>query len=441
MSDQRPPRSVSFHTLGCKINQYETNDIERQFAEAGWRTVPFGEPADVAVVNTCTVTARSDQHCRAALRRARRASPAGVVIAAGCYAQAQAEALAALPEVDLVLGSAEKAAVLAHIDAEGRPRGARVAAAPLAGGARAPFVPIRAFARHTRAFVKIQDGCDARCSYCIVPLARGPNRSLPEGAVLAQVAALARAGHREIVLTGVHLGAWGGDLGPGHRLVTLLERVLAVPGLERLRLSSIEPTELTDDLLALLASSPAICPHLHIPLQSGAARVLRAMRRPYDPALFARLVERLAAALPDPGIGADVIAGFPGEDDAAHGETVALLRSLPLTYLHVFPYSRRPGTPAAGLPGQVPRAVRERRALELREIGGAKAGEFRARHVGRTVRALLEGRAGEDGSGAAGALTGNYLKVRVAAPAAALGRICDVRITAHEEGRLHGEIV
>ncbi len=428
------PRSVSFHTLGCKLNQYETNDLERQFAERGWRVVAFGEPADVTVVNTCTVTAKSDHRCRAALRRARRASPGATVVAAGCYAAAQEAAVAALPEVDVVLGNAGKGEVFAHLDEGGRPRRPAVAAPAASRGA---FVPIRAFAGHTRAFVKIQDGCDARCAYCIVPDARGPSRSLGEGQAVAQVAALAGAGYREVVLTGVHLGTWGRDLLPPRSLAGLLGRLLEVPGLERLRLSSVEPTELSPALVAALASSDRICPHLHVPLQSGSPTVLRAMGRPYGPEEYAEAVGMVAAALPEPGIGADLIAGFPGETEEDFAASVELVRRLPLTYLHVFPYSRRPGTPAAAMPGQVARPERERRAAVLRALGREKAAAFRERHVGRTVRALVEGRPG----GPATALTGNYLKVLVAAGDGDVGSLRQVRVTDHREGRLHGEIL
>jgi threonylcarbamoyladenosine tRNA methylthiotransferase MtaB len=431
-------KTVAFHTLGCKLNQFETNDIERQFAERGWRPVAFGAPADVVVVNTCTVTGRSDARCRAALRKARRENPGATLIATGCYAQAQPGAVAELPEVDLVLGNPEKAAVFEHLDEEGRPRAGRVAAAGIEAGAPRAFPVIRAFSGHTRAFVKIQDGCDNRCSYCIVPLARGPNRSLPAAEVLAQVAALVGAGYREVVLTGVHLGAWGRDLEPRGSLAALLERLVAIPGLGRLRLSSIEPTEFTPELLDLLAASRTICAHLHIPLQSGSAAVLRAMRRPYGPDEFARLIESLAATLPDPALGADVIAGFPGERDEDFEETIRLLRQLPLTYLHVFPYSPRPGTPAATMPGQVPAEERERRAGLLRDLGREKNRAFLERQVGRTVGALVQGQPGRR-RGATYGLTGNYLSVLVRAAKEEIGHFRDLRVTRHEGGQLHGE--
>lgn len=431
-------KTVALHTIGCKLNQHETNDIERQFAERGWRPIAFGEPADVVVVNTCTVTAQSDARCRAALRRARRESPRATVIATGCLAQAQPGTLAALLEVDLVLGNREKELIFAHLDDEGRPRSERVAAATLTPGTRPAFAPVTAFAGHTRAFVKIQDGCDAGCAYCIVPQARGPNRSLPAAEVLARVTELVAAGYRELVLTGVHLGTWGCDLNPAQTLAGLLARLIAIPGLERLRLSSIEPAEFTPELLDLIAAAPVLCPHLHIPLQSGSAAVLRSMRRPYGPEVFARVVERLARALPDPGLGADVIAGFPGEREADFEESVSLIRSLPLTYLHVFPFSPRPGTPAAGMDNQVPAAERDRRAGVLRELGREKASAFRERHVGRMVRALIQGQPGRK-RGATHGLTGNYLTVFVRAARDDVGGFRNLRVARHEGEKLHGD--
>jgi len=431
-------KTVAFHTIGCKLNQHETNDIERQFSGRGWRPIAFGEPADVVVVNTCTVTAQSDSRCRAALRKARRGSPEATVIATGCLAQAQPGAIAGMPEVDLVLGNREKERIFDHLDDDGQPRSERVAAAAHAPGTKPAFTLVTAFSGHTRAFVKIQDGCDAGCAYCIVPLARGPNRSLPTADVLAQATKLVATGFRELVLTGVHLGTWGRDLVPAQTLAGLLTRLVAIPGLERLRLSSIEPAEFTPELLDLLAAAPAICPHLHIPLQSGSASVLHAMRRPYGPEVFARVVERLSLTLPEPGLGADVIAGFPGERVEDFEKSVSLIRSLPLTYLHVFPFSPRPGTPAAAMDNQVPAAERDRRAGVLRELGLEKTSAFLERHVGRTVRALIQGQPGRR-RGATHGLTGNYLTVFVHATQEEVGHFRDIRITRHEGGKLHGE--
>jgi len=431
-------KTVAFHTIGCKLNQQETNDIERQFAERGWHPIAFGEPADVVVVNTCTVTAQSDSRCRAAMRRARRESPGATVIATGCLAQVQPGSIAGMPEVDLILGNREKERIFDHLDDDGQPRSERIVAVAIAPGTKPAFTLVTAFAGHTRAFVKIQDGCDAGCAYCIVPQARGPNRSLPAAGVLAQVTKLIAAGYRELVLTGVHLGTWGRDLVPSRTLAGLLAQLVAIPGLERLRLSSIEPTEFSPELLDLLAAAPAICPHLHIPLQSGSAAVLHAMRRPYGPEVFARVVERLALTLPDPGLGADVIAGFPGEREEDFEESVSLIRSLPLTYLHVFPFSPRPGTPAAAMDDQVPAAECNRRAVVLRELGREKARAFQERHVGRTVRALIQGQPGRK-RGKTRGLTGNYLTVFVRATREEVGHFRNLRITHHEGEKLHGE--
>ena len=351
-------KTVAFHTIGCKLNQHETNDIERQFAERGWR-------ADrVRRAGGCRRREHlhRDRAIGLPLPRGAAQGPAGISGGHGdrdglpCPGATRARSPGCRRSTSSS-ATGKKSAIFDHLDDDGRPRAGRVAAAALAPGTRPAFAPVTAFAGHTRAFVKIQDGCDAGCAYCIVPLARGPNRSLPADAVLAQVDETRR---RRLP------GDWCSPActwAPGaatwsraRTLAGLLARLVAIPGLERLRLSSIEPTEFTPELLDLLAASPAICPHLHIPLQSGSAAVLRAMRRPYGPEVFARVVERLALTLPDPGLGADVIAGFPGEREEDFEESVSLIRSLPLTYLHVFPFSPRPGTPAAAMADQVPAA-------------------------------------------------------------------------------------
>ncbi len=429
-------RTVAFFTLGCKLNQFETFGLEEQFRRRGYRVLPFGERASVYVVNTCTVTGKSDYRCRQTLRKARRRNPAATVIAVGCYAQTQPGALAGMPEVDLVLGNSEKGDVFSRL--EGLGEGERVQVSS-PDGAPAPFGQISRFGTHTRAFVKIQDGCDSRCTYCIVPRARGPNRSRPPEDVISQVERLVEGGYREVVLTGVHLGTWGRDLSPAGSLASLLRRIASVQGLGRLRLSSIEPTEFTPELVEAVASEK-ICPHLHIPLQSGSASVLEAMGRPYGPSGYRRLVEDLAAAVPDLGLGADVIAGFPGEGEREFAETVRLIESLPLSYLHVFPYSKRPGTPAAEFPGQVPPEEKERRALALRRLGREKAARYRRERLGRTYEALIENR--PDGkTGLSRALTGNYLKALVPAPSEAANTMRKVRLSRLEEGVLHGEIL
>jgi threonylcarbamoyladenosine tRNA methylthiotransferase MtaB len=408
--------------------------MERQFRHRGYRVVPFTEPADVYVVNTCTVTGKSDYRCRQTIRKARRRNPDATVIAVGCYAQTQPGVLAGMPEVDYVLGNREKDDLFSHIFPSGR----GVSVSSIEQGRGGYFGRIRTFGSHTRAFVKIQDGCDSRCSYCIVPFARGPNRSRSTADVLGQCGALIGEGYREIVLTGVHLGTWGRDLGDGNTLASLLRKVIALPGLGRLRLSSIEPREFTEELLEVLAS-PSICDHLHIPLQSGSPSVLRAMGRPYGPDDYRRLVDNLLRALPDAAIGADIIAGFPGEGEREFEETLAFLENLPLAYFHVFPYSKRPGTRAAEMERQVDPESRERRAAVLRALGRGKAAAFRQARLGETYRALVETQPDRE-TGLARALTGNYLRVLVAAPPEAANTLTKVRLTSVDEGRVFGII-
>jgi len=427
--------TVAFFTLGCKLNQFESFDLEGQFTRRGYSVLPFRESASIYVINTCTVTGKSDYRCRQTIRKARRRNPDATVVAIGCYAQTQPGVLAGMPEVDFVLGNSEKSDIFRHLSLGD---GERVRVSHLSEKQAAPFGEISGFGSHTRAFVKIQDGCDARCSYCIVPDARGPNRSRPTANVLAQVERLAAEGYREVVLTGVHLGTWGRDLSPSDTLAALLARLVETPRPERLRLSSIEPTEFTPDLVKVLTSE-RICPHLHIPLQSGSPRILRAMRRPYDPGLYAALVEKLSESIPDLGLGADIIAGFPGETGKEFEETVAFINRLPLSYLHVFPYSKRPGTVAAELPDQVGGEERERRAALLRKLGKDKAEAFRRERIGRSYTALIETQPDRE-TGLGKALTGNYLKVLVEAPEAAANTLRRIRITGVEGGKIHGTL-
>jgi threonylcarbamoyladenosine tRNA methylthiotransferase MtaB len=425
---------VAFYTLGCKLNQFESYDLEGQFRRRGFTVVPFSEKADVYVVNTCTVTGKSDYRCRQTLRKARRRNPGGTVIAVGCYAQTQPGVLAGMPEVDFVVGNREKDDLFSHINLA---TGGGTTVSVIGEDRGEYFGSIRSFGSHTRAFVKIQDGCDSRCSYCIVPFARGPNRSREGGDVLRQLEVLIAEGYREIVLTGVHLGSWGRDLGGGDRLASLLKKIIALPGLGRLRLSSIEPREFSPDLIEAL-TAPEICPHLHIPLQSGSAAVLRAMGRPYGPGEYRDLVVRLTEMLPDMAVGADVIAGFPGEGEKEYEETRAFIESLPLAYLHVFPYSKRPGTRAAAMDGQVVPEEREKRAAELRALGRNKAETFRRDRIGKIYEALIETQPDRE-TGLARALTGNYLRVLVDAPKGSENTIRAVRLTRLEGGRIYGE--
>ncbi|GAB4282415.1 MAG: tRNA (N(6)-L-threonylcarbamoyladenosine(37)-C(2))-methylthiotransferase MtaB [Deferrisomatales bacterium] len=418
---------ISVATLGCKVNQYESRALEEALEARGHVLVPLGEPADAVVVNSCTVTHRSDRDARALVRRARRASPGARIVVTGCYAQTDPEALRRLG-VDDVVGTGEKGSIPDLL--EGAPVGVQVGA--LAGLRRLSPEPVVRFGGRARAFLKVQDGCEAFCAYCIVPYARGRSRSLPLAQVEEGLARAREAGHREVVLTGVHLGLWGRDLDPPHELTALLEAAER-SGLPRVRLSSLEPGEVTPEVIRALAGSAVLCPHLHVPLQSGSDRILRAMGRPYTVGEFRARMEAALAGLPGLCLGLDVIVGFPGEDDAAFAETRALLEALPLAYLHVFPFSPRKGTRAAAMDGKVPEPVLKERARRLRELSGGKRRAFHRAHLGRCLPALPERRSGD---GALVLRTRNYIPVRIPWAAPVPSREIPVRL-----GRLEGDVV
>lgn len=433
---------MAFATLGCRLNQVDTQQIQAGLEARGFETVPAGSVADVVIVNTCTVTARAEFSDRQAIRRARRTNPAARVVVTGCWAQTSPDDVARVGGVDLVVGNADKhrlpelVEALLRSDATAPPR---LNVSSLAG---AQLVPPDAPAPprgRSRAFVKVQDGCQHRCAFCIVPFARGASRSLAPAAVLEQVRRLVALGHPEVVLTGIDLGHYGGDLVPRTSLAELVRELGGVGGLRWLRLSSLLPAYFTGELLEALTASPVIAPHFHVPLQSGSDRVLRAMRRPYTVAMYRHVVDRLAALFPRLGLGADVIVGFPGETAQDFAETVALVESLPFTYLHVFPYSPRRGTDAARRPDRVETATLTRRAAKLRAIGEVKAAAFRRSLGGRVEDVLvLERRA--RASGELVGLTGHYAEVRFVGPDALMRRLVRVAITEATGSALRGRL-
>jgi threonylcarbamoyladenosine tRNA methylthiotransferase MtaB len=435
------PVTVAFTTLGCKLNQYDTAELQSLLEARGLRAVPFEEPAQLYVINTCTVTARADHSGRQAIHRAVARNPDAVVVVTGCYAQTNPDAVARIPGVDVVLGTQDRYALpglLADLKKRARPL---VRVGDPFASARMPVIPVRRFVSgHTRAFLKVQDGCQHRCSFCIVPFARGGSRSRPVAFVVDQLEGLVAAGYREVVLTGVDLGHYGWDLTPRTTLAALVRRLLDVRGLGRLRLSSILPAYFSEALTETVAGDARVCRHLHVPLQSGSDRVLRAMRRPYNVRLYRDLVERLASRLPDLGLGTDVITGFPGESAAEFEQTEALVGALPFTYLHVFSYSDRRGTEAARLAApRVPAGEVRRRTARLRRLGAARGRAFRAAHVGRDVDVLvLEHR--EGAAGALVGLTGNYLEVAFAGPGDLARGFARVRVTGLDGDRLRGEV-
>jgi len=433
------PKTIAFATLGCKLNQAETQEIEELLASRGYRAVPFEEPAQVYVINTCTVTGRADFSDRQTIRRAIARNPRALVVVTGCYAQTDPAAIARISGVDLIVGNQEKYELAGLLDSLTKRATPLVRVGDIRKAVNVPVAPVTHFRGRSRAFVKIQDGCQHRCAFCIVPLARGGSRSQEPKVVVDQIHRLVESGYGEVVLTGVDMGHYGWDLFPRTTLASLLRQILDVPGLRRLRLSSILPPYFTDELIEVIAGSSRICPHLHIPLQSGSDRVLRLMRRPYNTRIYGSLVERLSRAIPDLGLGADVIVGFPGETDADFEVTRALIEALPVSYLHVFSYSDRKGTEAARLPGHLPARTITERSKALRRLGREKSLAFRRRLVGRTWEVLvLEER--DKSTGRLSSLTGNYVEILFDGTDEWMGRFLNVSVTDATSDRTLGKV-
>jgi threonylcarbamoyladenosine tRNA methylthiotransferase MtaB len=437
MSTGRPLR-VAFTTLGCKVNQYDTATMQTALA-AGCEVVPFAEGADVYVVNSCTVTDRADAESRQLARRARRLNPRGRVILTGCFAQTSPQR-ANLPEVDYVIGVGRLPDVLRAVHDQIPASEGRVLVGNLRQAAEVTVLGAESFAGQTRAFLKVQEGCDLFCTFCIVPMARGRSRSVPPRRVLAELGRLAGLGFREAVLTGIHLGGWGKDLDPPLTLADLVEMIVEAAPLPRIRLSSIDPPEVTPRLLDLIARSPVLCDHLHVPVQAGADGVLRRMRRLYDAALVRDVAAEVHRRLPGAGLGTDVIAGFPGESAADFAATEALLGEAGFTYLHVFPYSRRHGTTAAKASDHLPPPVIRARAQALRRLGRAQREAFAARCVGRELEVLIES-ARDAASGRLAGYSRNYARVLLDGPDALANHQVRVRVVACAGDRVLGERV
>ena len=391
-------KTVAIATLGCKVNQFESEGLAESLETEGYRIVPFGEKADITIVNTCTVTHRADFQSRQMVRRAHRSSPHTLLVVTGCYAQVDPESLSEIEGVKYLVGNQEKKAIPSLLPLMEQGEGPRIQVGDIQGETRLEDTALLSFRHHTRAFLRVQDGCDARCSYCIVPHARGRSRSLVPEKVLAYLKALKRRGYQEVVITGIHLGAYGLDLSPPVSLEHLLERVEAEETPPRIRLSSIEPRDFSPGLLALLSRSTKVCPHLHIPIQSGDDEVLRRMNRGYDGVFLSDLIRELDQRVSDLCIGVDVIAGFPGETTEGFERTFELVQSLPVAYLHVFPFSRRDGTPAAQFPDRVAEGEIKDRAERLRALGREKRQDFYRRFLNQELKVLVEGRRGKEGA-------------------------------------------
>jgi threonylcarbamoyladenosine tRNA methylthiotransferase MtaB len=459
--------------FGCRATQADAAAIERQLRERGYAATADANSADVVVINTCTVTAAADLQARQSIRTIHRENPAARVIVTGCYAQRAPDELAALKGVSWVVGNSHKPEIprlIQEMELESQTRTPEVSSFSALQG----FVPVSMIAGettsldhspariltgdilqqrellvapveggeagHTRPVLKIQDGCNKRCSYCVIPQVRGRSRSLAPLAVIHEIRKLCERGAREVVLSGIDLGNYGRDLAPHAVLGELLRRILDETSIERLRVSSVEPMDVTEDLIAIFAASGRMARHVHMPLQSGSDRILAAMHRWYRAEHYARRAELVRERLPDAAIGADVIAGFPGETEEDHRSTLALIERLPLTYLHVFSFSSRPGTTAAEMRNQVSEQVVARRARELRALGEKKKSVFQAAQTGRSMLFLTLNRSGEDAHGPwTGAISSNYLDARVSGVWPA-NQFLELRITGVRDGKLTGVV-
>lgn len=411
------PRSVAFHTLGCKLNFSETSSIRRQFEDAGYAVIGFDDGADVYVINTCSVTDFADKKCRYEVRRALRHSPSAKIIIVGCYAQLKPKEIAEIEGVDLVLGAAEKFNILSYIDDLVQlPEKGKV----VAGDVRHvdSFEQAFSFGDRTRSFLKVQDGCDYKCTFCTIPQARGRSRSDTVANVVANAQRIAELGIKEVVLTGVNIGDFGNgtQVIEGQRprkedlFIDLIKALDKVEGIERFRISSIEPNLCTDEIIDFVSSSHRFMPHLHMPLQSGSNRILALMKRRYKRELFAQRVEQIRKTMPHACIGVDVIVGFPGETEEDFMETYNFLHQLPISYLHVFTYSERQNTPAAEMSEVVPMHIRKERNKMLRNLSLKKTRFFYESHLG-TKRNILVEQSSEDSI--LYGFTDNYIKVEM----------------------------
>lgn len=429
---------VAFWTLGCRLNQYDTEGMKTAMAEKfAIDVVGWNDPANLYILNSCTVTSKADQECRRMARQVKKRHPVAKVIVAGCYAQTQPEILAAIPEIDGVVGNTSKEDVASWLPEILSEEELTLKVEDFVEDPVFDSPLIDTFTGHSRAFVKIQDGCNLRCTYCLIWQARGPGRSRTPEDVLAQIGKLVESGYTETILAGIHLGGYGRDFEPKVSLVQLLERCLATYPRLRIRLSSIHPNEVTPELLELFVKHPRLRPHIHVSLQSGSSTVLKRMKRPYRGERAWQAMADIEAVRPHFGIGADIIVGFPGETDEEFEETRKLVAESAFSYLHVFRFSPRPGTPAADMDQPVHSETISRRSAILRELAEKKKTDFCQKQVGLVREAVVESESNIPGWRQA--TTDNYLTVQVPESHEA-GSLVEVKINEFSDGNLYGSI-
>ncbi|CEI84186.1 threonylcarbamoyladenosine tRNA methylthiotransferase MtaB [Oceanobacillus oncorhynchi subsp. incaldanensis] len=424
---EKLPKTVSFHTLGCKVNHYETEGIWRMFKEQGYERVDFDHDADVYVINTCTVTNTGDKKSRQTIRRAIRKNPDAVVCVTGCYAQTSPGEIMEIPGVDVVVGTQERKNIFAYIEEHEKTKGPVNGVSNIMKNRVFEEMDVPVFTDRTRASLKIQEGCNNFCTFCIIPWSRGLLRSRDPENVIAQANKLVEAGYKELVLTGIHTAGYGEDL-KDYNFAMLLEELEQVEGLERIRISSIEASQITDEVIRVLDRSKKIVRHLHIPLQSGSDPVLARMRRKYSTDFYRQKVKKIQKALPGLAITSDVIVGFPGETEEEFQETCDFIKEIGYSELHVFPFSRRTGTPAARMDNQVEDEVKERRVHELITLSDQLAKEYASKYQDEVLEVIPEEHASEQEDNQLIGYTDNYMKVQFEGSADLIGKIVKVKI-------------
>lgn len=423
---------IAFTTLGCKINQFETDVLQQEFISQGSTIVPFDAEADVYIINTCSVTAKSDYRCRQMIRSAVNRGKGAKVVVTGCYAETRPEEIKKIPGVGLVFGNRVKNDIPNHILS-------LLSSSNQDTNQSGAHDPGMALQTKTRGFLKIQDGCNNHCSYCIVPLARGSSRSVAPPDVLREFSRLVKAGCPEVVLSGIHIGTYGFNERKGYSLTEILKEMIASRGRTRIRLSSIEPKEVTREMISFLGQG--LCKHLHIPLQSGDDSILASMKRNYTSHFYFELLENIARQVPGTALGADVMVGFPGEGDKEFHNTLRLVEQSPLSHLHVFSYSPRPGTPASVMGNQVQKKIKQERSEALRALGARKNYLFRKLHLGSTLSAVIEDKI-DPNTGLLSGLTDNYFRVQIeGAKAEHIGKEVDICINTVKEQDTFGKIL
>ena len=426
-------KKVAFITLGCKVNQYETNAMSEKFIQAGYNIIENTQEANICIINTCSVTNISDRKSRQRIRKIKEKNPQAIVVATGCYAQVAKEEVAQMPEVDIVIGNNEKKDIIKHIEEFAKQKNKQVEVIDAFEPKEFADFGTITYTEKTRAAIKVQDGCDRFCSYCIIPYARGRVRSRKPESVIKEIKAVAQKGIQEVVITGIHIASYGKDFKDGYKLIDLLEEINQIEGIKRIRLGSIEPPLITDEFLARLSKLEKVCYHFHLSLQSGCDETLKRMNRRYTTEEFKEVVERIRNAHEDAILTTDIIVGFPGETEEEFNRTYEFLKEIKFYKMHVFPYSIRKGTKAAEMPNQIDGAEKEKRSKILIELSNQNQLDYNKKYIGKEVEVLIE----EDSKGH----TANYILVKVEGAQKLDNQIVKVIIREVKEEILEGEVL